>query len=105
MKCSQMDKMGLARAFKAARDDVGGNAADVDMDALAPHLKQEGSSCGTCPALLPLAQQAFEDLKGKLRAEEIASKPKGVCGHARKHNYPTDGIPDLRSPPIDGEPI
>ena len=105
MKCSQMDRMGLAKAFKAARDDVGGDNAAVNMDVLAPYLQEQGSTCGTCPALLPLAKKAFEDLGNKLRAEEIVSKPKGLCGHARKHHYKADGIPDLISPPINGTPI
>ena len=58
MKCGALDKLDLAKAYKKAATDAGG--AEVTMDHLAPHLAATGSSCGTCPVLLPLAKKAFE---------------------------------------------
>jgi hypothetical protein len=58
MKCNQLNPIDMARAFQRARDDAQGET--VTMEHLAPHLAETGSSCGTCPALLALAQKAFE---------------------------------------------
>lgn len=58
MKCGQLSKGDLALAYKRAVEDAKG--AEVDMNALAPHLAATGSSCGACPALLVMAKKAFE---------------------------------------------
>ncbi len=58
MKCKELNAESLARAYRRALEDAGGK--DVEMDVLAPHLKETGSSCGACPALLTLAKKVFE---------------------------------------------
>lgn len=58
MKCTELGKIDLAKAYEEARGNVGGG--EVTMDALAPKLKEIGSTCGTCPALLVAAKAAFE---------------------------------------------
>lgn len=105
MTCADIDKMDLARAFKQALESKDSMMKEVDIETLSPYLEEAGASCGSCPALLELAKKAFEDLEGKLRAEEIANKPKGICGHARKHRYDANGVPDLLGSPIEGTPI
>jgi hypothetical protein len=64
MKCGALDKLDLAKAYMRAANDAG--EADVTMDHLAPHLAATGSSCGACPALLPLAKKAFEGHQGEI---------------------------------------
>ncbi len=74
MKCGQLNTFDLAQAYaKALQQTVG---TEVDIETLAPHLKEIGSSCGVCPALLPLAKKAFEHnpdiLAGSVAREETA---------------------------------
>lgn len=59
MKCGELKQSDLAIAYKNAMDDAAG--AEITIETLAPHLKQTGSSCGACPALLTLARKAFQE--------------------------------------------
>ncbi len=76
MKCGALDKLDLAKAYKRAANDAG--EAEVTMDHLAPHLAATGSSCGVCPALLPLAKKAFESHKGALELNADKAEPMGA---------------------------
>ena len=68
MKCGQLEQGRLADAYRKALEVSEGQ--DVTIETLAPYLKETGSSCGACPALLPLARRAFEN--------EAANQPKIV---------------------------
>lgn len=72
MKCSQLDTLDLAKAYAKAVNDTGGE--EVTIDDLAPHLKETGSSCGPCPAMLPLARKAFAKHRDELGFSADATK-------------------------------
>lgn len=80
MKCGELKQLDLAKAYAKAlaQTEIG---ADVNMDALAPHLKETGSSCGACPALLPLAKTAFENNPGV--AAELAAREESTMDVVR----------------------
>lgn len=88
MKCSQLDTLDLAKAYAKAVNDIGGG--EVNIDDLAPHLKETGSSCGPCPAMLPLARKAFAKHK-----DELGFRADAIKDDAAQTAYDQSDIPHV----------
>lgn len=77
---------------------------DVTLDDLKPELGD--FNCGGCKRIFERATEQFNDT-GEInlfkRSRKKASEA-GLCDHAQNHTYKSDGVPDLLSSPIIGEP-
>lgn len=101
--CRAISDKDLTEAFEKAREDAG--ARNLGLDDLTPHLGD--FECGGCSRIFERAAQQFNDT-GKIdlfkRSKAKSENEGGLCGHARNNKYKSDGVPDLLSPAIDGEP-
>lgn len=103
--CRAISDKDLTQAFEKVREDEPERA--LNLEDLTPHLGD--FKCGGCKRIFERAAQQFNDtgeinLFRRSKGANKSDNENGLCTHARNNKYGSNGVPDLLSPAIDGEP-